>query len=288
MENDKEKSGMEKVLGCIWTWVGIVVLVGVVWWFYPSLSSLRGMQNGTGQSKYDGLDSLFSGLAFAGLITALYFQREDLKLQREELKLQREEMQAATEEQERHRDVFEKQQRNNELQRFESSFSSLVERMYEARNSVFYKRNTGLEAINILYRKLCDSPDECRCFTYGRDNYFYDNYENCEDIELKYFEYCVNNIFDSCRGWVVSWAMCVYFINYSSVLSKEERKVYFSYLTDVLSSSEGAILTLSLRELPGVDLADKVIQICRENGMTEFSAEPGFWVGIRERCLSHV
>lgn len=38
------------------------------------------------------ITTLFSGLAFAGLIYTIYLQRNELQLQREELKLQREEM----------------------------------------------------------------------------------------------------------------------------------------------------------------------------------------------------
>ncbi len=41
---------------------------------------------------FGAVNALFAGLAFAALIAAIYYQREELKLQREELKLQRAEL----------------------------------------------------------------------------------------------------------------------------------------------------------------------------------------------------
>lgn len=46
---------------------------------------------------FGSVNALFSGLAFAGLIIAVFLQRQELALQREELKLQREEMGLARE-----------------------------------------------------------------------------------------------------------------------------------------------------------------------------------------------
>jgi hypothetical protein len=47
---------------------------------------------------FGSVNALFSGLAFAGVIYAIFLQRQELALQREELKLQREEMVASREE----------------------------------------------------------------------------------------------------------------------------------------------------------------------------------------------
>lgn len=43
-------------------------------------------------AQFDAVTALFSGLAFVGLIAAIWLQREELALQREELRLTREEM----------------------------------------------------------------------------------------------------------------------------------------------------------------------------------------------------
>ncbi len=47
---------------------------------------------------FGSVNALFSGLAFAGVIYAIYLQREDLKLQQSDLKLQREELRLTREE----------------------------------------------------------------------------------------------------------------------------------------------------------------------------------------------
>ena len=67
---------------------------------------------GTAGDMFGGLTALFSGLAFAGLITTLFMQRQELSLQRKELGLQRNEL-AQT------REVF-------QIQRFENTFFGLL------------------------------------------------------------------------------------------------------------------------------------------------------------------
>jgi hypothetical protein len=49
---------------------------------------------------FGAVNSLFSGLAFAGVILAIFLQREELALQREELKMTREELKRSAEAQE--------------------------------------------------------------------------------------------------------------------------------------------------------------------------------------------
>ena len=55
---------------------------------------------------FGALNTLFAGLAFAGVITALWMQSKELRLQREELRLQREEMKRNREEMIRQGDIL--------------------------------------------------------------------------------------------------------------------------------------------------------------------------------------
>ena len=55
-------------------------------------------QRGQFGDLFGSVNSLFSGLAFAGLIYTIFLQHRELALQREELKLQREEMAKSREE----------------------------------------------------------------------------------------------------------------------------------------------------------------------------------------------
>lgn len=58
---------------------------------------------------FGGLNTLFSGLAFAGVVYAILLQRKDLELQREELKLTREELKRTAEAQEKSERALSKQ-----------------------------------------------------------------------------------------------------------------------------------------------------------------------------------
>ena len=83
-----EKVDMKNVIAAI----GILLLV--MWTYfmfvaflYPEISS-RGLFG----DMFGGINALFSGLAFFGVIYAIFLQRKELQLQRKELQLQRDEL----------------------------------------------------------------------------------------------------------------------------------------------------------------------------------------------------
>ncbi|MBL7706160.1 MAG: hypothetical protein JNM21_11510 [Taibaiella sp.] len=93
-----------------------------------------GEPKGTSNNKFDALGTLFSGLAFVGLIVTLLLQRSDLKMQREELELSRAEMKRQGDEFERQGQEFERQRQEMEsqnktlmIQRFEGTFFKMFE-----------------------------------------------------------------------------------------------------------------------------------------------------------------
>lgn len=77
---------------------------------------------GAAGDMFGGLTALFSGLAFAGLVTTLFMQRKELTIQRKELTLQREELS-----QTRH---------EFRIQRFESSLFGLLKLLNDHINSI--------------------------------------------------------------------------------------------------------------------------------------------------------
>jgi len=84
--------------------IGLVVAVLVVHLaygiiVYRSVDSWN--DRGTFGDMFGGVNSLFSGLAFAGVIYAIFLQQYELRLQRKELRLQREAMQLMKEGQDR-------------------------------------------------------------------------------------------------------------------------------------------------------------------------------------------
>lgn len=77
--------------------VGVQILGGLaVYAFLPDWET-----RGQFGDMFGVVNSIFSGLAFAGVIYAILLQREDLALQREELKLTRQELRRSAEAQEK-------------------------------------------------------------------------------------------------------------------------------------------------------------------------------------------
>jgi len=84
------------------TFIILAFLVVVLWVVYgvvvTNLNLKDWAERGLFGDMFGGLNALFSGLAFAGLICAIWMQRTEIQLQRNDLKLQREIMEAQVEE----------------------------------------------------------------------------------------------------------------------------------------------------------------------------------------------
>lgn len=85
------------------TVIGVVVAIVVVW-AGVAIGAFFALPNWEARGQFGdvfgAVNALFSGLAFAGLITAILLQREDLELQREELTLTRKELSRSAQAQE--------------------------------------------------------------------------------------------------------------------------------------------------------------------------------------------
>lgn len=95
---------------------GLVVLTVDTWEHRGQLGDLFGVVN-----------SLFSGLAFAGLIYTVYLQREELSLQRKELQLTRDELQRTATAQENSERALRKQVEALETTARLSALASIIE-----------------------------------------------------------------------------------------------------------------------------------------------------------------
>lgn len=144
MCNDKHNN--EETKSRLWIW--IVVAIGVVlvlWglnWCGVSKFINEPSNQGTFGDMFGAVNALFSGLAFAGLIITLLYQREELKLQREELQETRKELKGQREE-------FEEQNKTMKRQRFENTFFNMLSLQQEiiANLSIEWKERewNGLE-----------------------------------------------------------------------------------------------------------------------------------------------
>lgn len=114
----KRDDSDEKVhfLATLWGLLVLIALVvlacGAV--FFGAMDYWEGAEKaGQAGDMFGGLTALFSGLAFAGLITALFTQRQELITQRKELGLQRKELELS--------------RREYKLQRFENTLFAMIE-----------------------------------------------------------------------------------------------------------------------------------------------------------------
>lgn len=118
---------LEKSIG----WIGCLAFVAVllVWaaspWVVKRIVGENG-EVGTFGDSFGALTSLFTGLAFVGLIITLRQQKEQIAMQREDLKLQREEMKAARDELSGQKEQMELQNQSLKQQMFEQTFFNLL------------------------------------------------------------------------------------------------------------------------------------------------------------------
>lgn len=103
------------------------------------------------------LTSLFSGLAFAGLIITIIMQKEELSLQRQELSLTRNELAGQKEE-------LKLQNETLSVQRFENTFFNMLELLESCRKDINYNPGSryggpyqGRDAIRQLYTVFVES-----------------------------------------------------------------------------------------------------------------------------------
>lgn len=116
--------------------VGIVVL----WLWGGGLTELCK----EGGKNVESIESLFTGLAFLGMMIAIYFQKEELKLQRQELSETREELRRSAEANE---EAAKLAKENIDAQKIMS-----YELNHSIRSQIESERIHGI--INLIYKKI--------------------------------------------------------------------------------------------------------------------------------------
>lgn len=119
----KDKTNKEETKSRLWIWIvvaiiGVLAAWGLSWWLINKNIDCS-TERGTFGDMFGAVNALFSGLAFAGLIVTLLYQKEELKLQREELKETRNELNAQKLE-------FQEQNKTMKRQRFENTFFNML------------------------------------------------------------------------------------------------------------------------------------------------------------------
>jgi len=136
------KKNKDDFLGTILGFICVASIIIIIWLLnFLFMPIIYGSPTGVGTAgdMFGGITALFSGLAFAGLITTLFMQRRELELQRRELKQTRE--------------VF-------SIQRFENTFFGLINllnnhiRSIEVNIGISGKKHTGRDALENFSKKL--------------------------------------------------------------------------------------------------------------------------------------
>ncbi len=135
--------------------LSITLYAGLLLFLTWPISELTIDRSGIFGDSFGPLTSLFSGLAFAGLIITIVMQRDELALQRAELSLTRTELNGQK---------IEMQAQNEALkvQRFENTFFKMLEFLEACRNDVYHQgfQKSGAEgrdAIKSLYEFFINS-----------------------------------------------------------------------------------------------------------------------------------
>lgn len=102
--------------------ISVITVIVMSWIYtYSTLKPLEETTRGTFGDMFGGLNALFSGFAFGGIILTIFLQSRELSLQRDELRDTREE--------------FKVQNFTLSLQRFENTFFSSIELLHNILNN---------------------------------------------------------------------------------------------------------------------------------------------------------
>lgn len=150
--------------------IGIQLVFGFsIYYFLPTWSD-----RGTFGDMFGAVNTLFSGLAFAGIIYAIILQQRELKLQKEELELTRRELTRSADAQEKSEKALQAQVRAAELSAKLTAINHLLERVYLdirdigtytigsqreiKRNGLEEKKRVLLDALEDVYQKTMVEP----------------------------------------------------------------------------------------------------------------------------------
>lgn len=148
----KDKLNNEESKSRLWIWI-IIAIIGVIalWglsWILIDKYIDSSTDQGTFGDKFGAVNALFSGLAFAGLIATLLYQREELKLQRKELNEQKLE--------------FREQNKTLKRQRFENTFFNMLSLQQEI------VANISFDEVKTIFDFNTHTQDEQRTSYNGR------------------------------------------------------------------------------------------------------------------------
>ncbi len=190
-EKNKNTQESQDVKSNVWI-IGVCAIIGVtvIWiisWILIDCIIDCPTTRGTFGDKFGAVNALFSGLAFAGLIITLLYQKEELKLQREELAQTREELKGQ-------RTEFEEQNKTMKRQRFENTFFNMLSLQQEIVANLSFEYD---QDAMISLRRMLDGQETPKIQAHGRE-VFMRMYENAKiDYDGKRYGDGIRNIINN-------------------------------------------------------------------------------------------
>ncbi|HHQ4787630.1 hypothetical protein OR620_03820 [Aeromonas hydrophila] len=211
----------------------VLVFVVVLWFSYPYWSYLykdlfynsEFAEMGVFGDSYGALNTLFSALAFTGIIASIYFQREELKATREELEATRYEMKNQSEQ-------FEAQTEALKLQVFENTFFNMLKLHNDIVESMAVISGGGVISGRRGFKGLCDNLNTHVC------DYVYD-LKSCVAI---YEDFYIFN--EHILGHYFRVVYQIFSLVDNSTLHNDEKKKYADILRAQLSTYELILLVI--------------------------------------------
>ncbi len=229
----KDKQNNKETKSRLWIWIvvaiGVVlVLWGLNWWGVSKF--IEPINQGTFGDMFGAVNALFSGLAFAGLIITLLYQREELKLQREELQETRKELK--------------EQNKTMKRQRFENTFFNMLSLQQEIvanlsveskevkRGEVVIKNYKGREVFEKIYEGI-NVYVLYEEITIGIKENVYNKIENYNEYRwlISRFDHYFRHLYHIFK-----------YINESDLIEDKERYEYASIVRSQLSDYELVML----------------------------------------------
>lgn len=147
---DKDESNLSFI---IITVIVVLLIAGFWLWAYFSLRDDSYVERGTFGDMFGAVNSLFSGLALAGIILTILLQRKELALQRKELRDTREELKRTASAQENSEKALTRQAENLKITAKLTALSSLVVHYSDLETRIRKGYQSNLNAEDAILRR---------------------------------------------------------------------------------------------------------------------------------------
>ncbi|MDY3339509.1 hypothetical protein PG279_10030 [Riemerella anatipestifer] len=117
---------MKKKYIIILSILSLIFIIGSWYFTFENLKKLPFEERGTLGDMFGGLNTLFSGLAFCGIIISILLQSSELKMQRDEIKQNREELKNSVKAQKAQSESLHRQAENLKISAKLSALNTLV------------------------------------------------------------------------------------------------------------------------------------------------------------------